>query len=66
LEPWQQAKRVEPIVFDPKMLIGAGLGVFALWQLTQGRIFPPAITLGWYAAMLTGFHGGHDVPDAGE
>ena len=39
---------------DPKIIVGIGLGLFALWQLTQGRILPPAVTLGWYAAALTG------------
>jgi Heavy metal associated domain 2 len=40
--------------FDPKIAIGFGLGTFALWQLARGHILPPAITLAWYAAHLTG------------
>jgi hypothetical protein len=35
------------------MIAAAGLGVAALWQLAQGRILPPALTLGWYVATLT-------------
>lgn len=40
--------------FDPKILVGLGLGALGLWQLTEGKILPPAITLAWYAANLAG------------
>jgi hypothetical protein len=40
--------------FDPKLLVGLGLGALGLWQLTEGKVLPNAITLGWYAAVLTG------------
>ncbi|PWB83795.1 MAG: hypothetical protein C3F11_04760 [Methylocystaceae bacterium] len=39
---------------DPKMAIALGFCAFAVWQLTQGRVLPPAITLAWYAARLGG------------
>jgi hypothetical protein len=48
------ASMEQAIAIDPKILIGAGLGVLALSELIQGRIVPPAITLAWYAANLTG------------
>ena len=51
---------------DPKWVIGAGLGVIAVWQLTQGRILPPAVTLAWYGARLTGLLPNGDAADAGE
>lgn len=38
----------------PRALVGLGLGALAVWQLTAGKILPPAITLAWYAAGLTG------------
>jgi hypothetical protein len=38
--------------FDLKMAVGLGLGFAALWQLIQGRILPPAVTLAWYASNL--------------
>jgi hypothetical protein len=44
---------------DPKIAVGLGLGVLALWQLAEGRIFPPAITLAWYASTLTGLLSDH-------
>jgi hypothetical protein len=44
----------EAISLDPRMVVGLGLGVLALWQLTQGRVLPRAATLAWYAANLTG------------
>jgi hypothetical protein len=43
------------VSFDPKIVVAVGLGVFALSQLARGHILPPAITLAWYAASLTGF-----------
>jgi hypothetical protein len=43
-----------PVEFDPKILVGLGLSALGLWQLTEGKILPPAITLAWYAAHLTG------------
>lgn len=42
------------VQFDPKILIGLGLGALGIWQLTEGKLLPPAITLAWYAAHLTG------------
>ena len=51
---------------EPKLIIGVGLGVFALWQLAQGRVLPPAVTLGWYAANLTGLLTNGDSADGGE
>ena len=50
----------------PKMVVAAGLGIFALWQLTRGRILPPAITLAWYATRLTGLLLNGDSADDGE
>jgi hypothetical protein len=40
------------VVLDPKMVVVFGFGLAALWQIFQGRILPPAITLAWYASML--------------
>ena len=65
-EPWQQPSSSEPATVDPKLLIGIGMGVFALWQLTRGRILPPAMTLGWYAASAAGLLSNHDASEAGE
>lgn len=42
------------IPVEPRIVAAVGLGTFALWQLTQGRILPPALTLAWYAAHLGG------------
>lgn len=42
------------VAIDPKMAIGLGLGAIAVWQLIEGRVLPPAITLAWYAAGLAG------------
>jgi hypothetical protein len=61
MPPPQVAARI-----DPKWVIGVGLGVIAVWQLTQGRILPPAITLAWYGAHLTGLLASGDSADAGE
>jgi len=44
----------EPAAIDPKILVGVGLGAFAVWQILEGKILPPAVTLAWYAASLTG------------
>jgi hypothetical protein len=53
-----RAEQVPSPILDvplaPKMVIGLGLGVLALWQLAQGRVLPRATTLAWYAANLTG------------
>jgi hypothetical protein len=65
-ESWQQPEPSQSTELDPKLLIGIGMGVFALWQLTQGRILPPAMTLGWYAASAAGLLSNHDASEAGE
>jgi hypothetical protein len=64
--PWRQPDPRSPVELDPKIFVGLGMGVFALWQLTRGRVLPPAITLGMYAASLTGLLSGHGMPDAEE
>jgi hypothetical protein len=51
---------------EPKAALVASLGVFALWQLTQGRVLPPALTLAWYAAGLTGLLPQSETGDGGE
>lgn len=55
-----------PAEFDPKLLVGLGLGALGLWQLIEGKILPPAITLAWYAAGLTGLLSNGDAADANE
>jgi len=60
------AEAAPPAAFDPKLAMGVGLGVFALWQLAQGRVLPPAVTLAWYAANLTGLLATGDVTEGGE
>ncbi len=62
----RQTQPLQPVAFDPKIAVGVGMGVFALWQLTKGRVLPPAITLGWYAAALTGLLAVHDAPDSSD
>jgi hypothetical protein len=52
--------------FDPKPVIGLGLGALALWQLTEGKILPPAITLAWYAAALAGLLSNGETADGHE
>lgn len=44
----------QAVPIDPKLVAAAGLGAFALWQLAEGRILPPAVTLAWYTAHLSG------------
>lgn len=39
---------------DARMMLAAAFGAFALWQLVQGRILPPALTLLLNAAALAG------------
>lgn len=40
--------------FDPRLLAAAALGGLALWQMSREKLFPPALTLLWYAAHLGG------------
>lgn len=42
------------VTIDPKSALALGLGAFAVWQLAQGRVLPPALTLLWYASRLGG------------
>jgi hypothetical protein len=62
--PTPPPQQAAPI--DAKWVVGVGLGVVAVWQLTQGRILPPAITLAWYGARLTGLLANGDAADGGE
>jgi hypothetical protein len=55
-----------PAHFDPKMMVGLGLGALGLWQLTEGKFLPPAVTLAWYAAHLTGLLSDGDAADGDE
>jgi hypothetical protein len=61
-----ESPKSSSVTIDPKMVVGLGLGVLTLWQLAEGRILPPAMTLGWYAAHLTGLLEEGDAGDAGE
>ena len=51
---------------DPRLAATIALGLIALWQLLQGRIFPPALTTAWYAAHLVGLSGVADHPEDAE
>ena len=50
---------------NPRVLVGLGLGSLAIWQLTKGKIMPPAITLAWYASNLLGLLSDHSAEDSG-
>jgi hypothetical protein len=50
--PGDYSRQPHGVVLDPKMVVVFGFGLAALWQIFQGRILPPAITLAWYASML--------------
>ena len=51
---------------DPRIAVAASLGAFALWQVVQGRLLPPAVTLAWYAANLTGLLSNGGAAEGGE
>lgn len=59
-------REASAIRVDARMIAAAGLGFFALWQLAEGRILPPAITLAWYAAGLAGLPLSGESADGGE
>ena len=42
------------VAFDPKILLAIGFVGAALWQMSKERVFPPALTLLWYASHLHG------------
>jgi hypothetical protein len=49
------ATRAEPEVsIDPKVIAALALFAAALWQMSKESVFPPAITLLWYASRLGG------------
>jgi hypothetical protein len=50
----------------PRMAAAIGLGLIAAWQVRKERIFPPALTIAWYAASLAGFLPPKDNSDSGE
>lgn len=60
VEPLSRQDRAAPL--DAKAITAIGLGFFALLQLMRGRILPPAVTLGLYAASLGGLL--HQPPEA--
>lgn len=51
---------------DPKLVAAVGLGAFALWQLAEGRLLPPAVTLAWYTAHLSGLLSNGSSAEDGE
>jgi hypothetical protein len=54
----------EPVVLDPKIFVGLGMAAFAILQFSRGMILPPALTLGWYAASLTGMLSAQGAPES--
>jgi hypothetical protein len=52
--------------FDPKAAIALGLGALSIWQMTEGRVLPPALTLAWYAASLAGLLSDGEDGEGGE
>ena len=51
---------------DARLAATIALGLVALWQLSRGRLFPPALTAAWYAAHLAGFSAVADHPEDAE
>lgn len=49
------ARPSQAAAIDPKVVLALGLAVAALWQLSKERVWPPALTLLWYAGHLGGF-----------
>lgn len=52
--------------FSPRTAAAAALALTAAWQISKENVFPPALTLIWYAARLAGLRtpGGEDLtPD---
>jgi hypothetical protein len=39
---------------DPRIAAAIGLGLVTLWQLSKGKLLPPALTLAWYTAHVAG------------
>jgi hypothetical protein len=59
-------KPTPTIAISPRLVAAAGLGVLTLWQLAQGQVLPPALTLGWYAASLGGLLSNGDSAEGAE
>jgi hypothetical protein len=64
-DPSHAPAQAADMPIDPRVVVGLGMGVLSLWQLLEGRILPPAITLAWYAASLTGLLSDADASDIG-
>jgi hypothetical protein len=56
----------EPAVLDARIFMGLGMAAFAILQFSRGTILPPALTLGWYAASLTGMLPAHDASETAQ
>jgi hypothetical protein len=50
----QIPRETAEISIDPKIVAALALFAAALWQMSKERVWPPAITLLWYASRLGG------------
>ncbi|TLG77565.1 HMA2 domain-containing protein [Methylocystis sp. B8] len=50
----QITRETAEISIDPKIVAALALFAAALWQMSKERVWPPAITLLWYATRLGG------------
>jgi len=49
-----QSVKWPALLVDPRMTAAVGLGLMALWQVRKGNVLPPALTVAWYAAHMSG------------
>ena len=50
----QAARGTAEFSIDPQVIAALALFAAALWQMSKERVWPPAITLLWYASRLGG------------
>jgi hypothetical protein len=50
----QAPREAAEISIDPQIVAALALFAAALWQMSKERVWPPAITLLWYASRLGG------------
>lgn len=66
IEETTNSSQTPALRISPRMVAASGLGLVAAWQVYKERVFPPALTIAWYAVNVAGLLSAEDVSSAGE
>jgi hypothetical protein len=66
IEETPDSSQAPALRITPRMVAATGLGLVAAWQVYKERVFPPALTIAWYAVNIAGFLSAEGASSADE